>query len=494
MSEGIASSNPSTDISGSSQGSAKARSGTVNEPRRRDGGRTKASSQQQSKNPRRKSEDLQGGGQHRGSSSAAAHEAMIGKATPPDAEVSPGIRSDYSSSSSQRGAGAGDRGSMERRSGGRGGGGVGGGGRARDPHSNNMEVLPTDDKTIHQSESDYEDGTTSLDSTPRRTDGEMGSGSSSFSATSPLSSLEGGGGAGEGVSGGGVGGGGDRGSHEGDGTRRESSGTGRRRSSGGGSFGGGSRSRGGSNSHKNNGSSKSSSAFVAAAAASERSAHRGGVAVVVTGSGSSPLPLPTPTGSSDGGAGGCSVGGSGGGGSPYRSSGSETLPIPGVSARPAGVPFGASALSKNLSQLGRAKPRGLRPRSSFGSISRGGSVVGRSASNISPSSTTSSYVQPPASAGSSGGGPAGASSRFRDGRLSDAHLGVEARVAELLAPGVPLEVVVRASIKIESVMRVLIARGYVRRKLVSEVTAFSLIMDRGIEVIKVSFQQLSEKL
>eukprot|EP00904_Undaria_pinnatifida_P001534 jgi/Undpi1/11381/HiC_scaffold_30.g13678.m1 len=451
MSEGIASSNPSTDISGSSQGSAKARSGTVNEPRRRDGGRTKASSQQQSKNPRRKSEDLQGGGQHRGSSSAAAHEAMIGKATPPDAEVSPGIRSDYSSSSSQRGAGAGDRGSMERRSGGRGGGGVGGGGRARDPHSNNMEVLPTDDKTIHQSESDYEDGTTSLDSTPRRTDGEMGSGSSSFSATSPLSSLEGGGGAGEGVSGGGVGGGGDRGSHEGDGTRRESSGTGRRRSSGGGSFGGGSRSRGGSNSHKNNGSSKSSSAFVAAAAASERSAHRGGVAVVVTGSGSSPLPLPTPTG---------------------------------VSARPAGVPFGASALSKNLSQPGRAKPRGLRPRSSFGSISRGGSVVGRSASNISPSSTTSSYVQPPASAGSSGGGPAGASSRFRDGRLSDAHLGVEARVAELLAPGVPLEVVVRASIKIESVMRVLIARGYVRRKLVSEVTAFSLIMDRGIEVIK----------
>lgn len=58
-------------------------------------------------------------------------------------------------------------------------------------------------------------------------------------------------------------------------------------------------------------------------------------------------------------------------------------------------------------------------------------------------------------------------------------------MAELMAPGVPLEVVVRASIKIESVMRVLIARGYVRRKLVSEVTAFSLIMERGIEVIKV---------
>ncbi|CAM9926968.1 unnamed protein product, partial [Laminaria digitata] len=117
--------------------------------------------------------------------------------------------------------------------------------------------------------------------------------------------------------------------------------------------------------------------------------HRG-VSAVVTGAGSSPPPLPTPTGSSD--AGGSSVTGSGGG-SPYRS-GSDCQPIPGVSSRPAGVPFGASALSKNLAQPGRTKPRGLRPRTSFGSNSRGaGIVVGRSGSNSSPSSTPSSSTQ-----------------------------------------------------------------------------------------------------
>ncbi|CAN0048534.1 unnamed protein product, partial [Discosporangium mesarthrocarpum] len=62
-----------------------------------------------------------------------------------------------------------------------------------------------------------------------------------------------------------------------------------------------------------------------------------------------------------------------------------------------------------------------------------------------------------------------------------------ARVAKVLAPGVPMPVVQRAAVKIQSVMRVLIARGYVRRKLVSEVTAFSVIMENGIEVIKHPF-------
>ncbi|CAM9959844.1 unnamed protein product, partial [Ectocarpus sp. 13 AM-2016] len=158
--------------------------------------------------------------------------------------------------------------------------------------------------------------------------------------------------------------------------------------------------------------------------------------------------------------------------------------IPGVATRPAGVPFGASALSKNMPHSGRGRPRGLRPRST-GTTPRSG---GGGAHRIPLFSGSAASKQ---QFGSTGGS---SSSSARRGAPSSANgKDVEARAAGVLAPGVPVEVAVKAAIKIESVMRVLIARGYVRRKLVSEVTAFSLIMERGIEVIK-TWQHVLQRL
>eukprot|EP00752_Nemacystus_decipiens_P016443 g14699.t1 len=177
---------------------------------------------------------------------------------------------------------------------------------------------------------------------------------------------------------------------------------------------------------------------------------------------------------------GATRGGRGGGSGGGRSDGVQ--PIPGVSSRPAGVPFGASALSKTMPNTGRGRPRGLRPRSS-GSAGTPGSASSRG-QRVPPFSALGRQQ------GSSGTGTGGGnvnSNALARRRGANGLAEAEARAAELLAPGVPLEVVVRAAIKIESVMRVLIARGYVRRKLVSEVTAFSLIMERGIEVIKHPF-------
>ena len=178
--------------------------------------------------------------------------------------------------------------------------------------------------------------------------------------------------------------------------------------------------------------------------------------------------------SSSNGAGGGHSGGTGG---RRRSDGVQ--PIPGVSARPAGVPFGASALSKTMPNNGRGRPRGLRPRSS-------GAAAGTPGSTTSSRGPSFSALGRQGSAASGlSAATAGGNALARRGTPSASFREAEARAAELLAPGVPVDVVVRAAIKIESVMRVLIARGYVRRKLVSEVTAFSLIMERGIEVIKV---------
>ncbi|CAM9192872.1 unnamed protein product [Ectocarpus sp. 6 AP-2014] len=155
--------------------------------------------------------------------------------------------------------------------------------------------------------------------------------------------------------------------------------------------------------------------------------------------------------------------------------------IPGVATRPAGVPFGASALSKNMPNSGRGRPRGLRPRGTGTTPRSGGGGGAQRIPSFSGSAASSTQQQ----FGSTGGS---SSSSARRGAPSSANSkDVEARAAGVLAPGVPVEVAVKAAIKIESVMRVLIARGYVRRKLVSEVTAFSLIMERGIEVIKHPF-------
>lgn len=171
--------------------------------------------------------------------------------------------------------------------------------------------------------------------------------------------------------------------------------------------------------------------------------------------------------------------------------------IPGVAVRPAAVPFGASALSKTMPNSGRGRPRGLRPRSSTnlsartsGSAGSNGQRPALSATAVNPSSLGRQAGSGGSSArggggGGGGSGGGGGNALARRGSPSATFKEAEARAAEAVAPGVPVDVVVRAAIKIESVMRVLIARGYVRRKLVSEVTAFSLIMERGIEVIKV---------
>lgn len=165
--------------------------------------------------------------------------------------------------------------------------------------------------------------------------------------------------------------------------------------------------------------------------------------------------------------------------------------IPGVALRPA-VPFGASALSKTMPNSGRGRPRGLRPRSSSSLSSRtpgSAGVNGQrpfSASAVNPSSLGRQAGSGSSSARGGGGGRSGGGNALARRRSPSANFReAEARAAEAVAPGVPVDVVVASAIKIESVMRVLIARGYVRRKLVSEVTAFSLIMERGIEVIKV---------
>lgn len=184
----------------------------------------------------------------------------------------------------------------------------------------------------------------------------------------------------------------------------------------------------------------------------------------------------SPFDSTDGGGGssGAGVGDVAGTGGSRSSSGASgtgggraVRALPEVGTRPAtvgNVPFGASALSKTRSNNGRGRPRGLRPRGN--------------------SSRSSSSFE----GGSSSGGGRMNSGRVFSSRGSDRQEDREATalaVAEEVAPGVPMEEVVRAAVKIQSVVRVLIARGYVRRKLVSEVTAFSLIMERGIEVIKV---------
>lgn len=185
---------------------------------------------------------------------------------------------------------------------------------------------------------------------------------------------------------------------------------------------------------------------------------------------------------------GAAAGGRGRGGKSSSGKGDGVQPIPGVSARPAGVPFGASALSKTMPNTGRGRPRGLRPRSSgAGTPGSANSQRVPSFSAMSRQSSTGGGGGSGAAAGAGvGAGAAGGNALARRGTPSATFREAEARAAELLAPGVPVDVAVRAAIKIESVMRVLIARGYVRRKLVSEVTAFSLIMERGIEVIKVS--------
>eukprot|EP00903_Cladosiphon_okamuranus_P009315 g8887.t1 len=181
----------------------------------------------------------------------------------------------------------------------------------------------------------------------------------------------------------------------------------------------------------------------------------------------------------------------GGGSSGGMSDGVQ--PIPGVSARPAGVPFGASALSKTMPHTGRGRPRGLRPRSS------GAGTPGSANSQVHRVPLFSAAGRQGSSSGGAGGAgygsgtaAAGGNALARRGTPSATFREAEARAAELLAPGVPVDVAVRAAIKIESVMRVLIARGYVRRKLVSEVTAFSLIMERGIDVIKHPFSGKSK--
>lgn len=185
----------------------------------------------------------------------------------------------------------------------------------------------------------------------------------------------------------------------------------------------------------------------------------------------------SPFDSTDGGGGisGAGVGDMAGTGGSRSSSGASgtggggaVRALPEVGTRPAtvgNVPFGASALSKTRSNNGRGRPRGLRPR---GNSSRSFSSV---------------------DGGSASGGGRMNSARTFSSRGSDRQEEREAialAVAEEVAPGVSMEEVVQAAVKIQSVVRVLIARGYVRRKLVSEVTAFSLIMERGIEVIKVN--------
>lgn len=211
-----------------------------------------------------------------------------------------------------------------------------------------------------------------------------------------------------------------------------------------------------------------------------QSSKDGGVGSQDNGSSSSSGAKKKTSASSDGargtGSNSTSPAGDGGRGGSGNSSSSSTnvQSFPSVAA--GGVPFGSSALSKALPNNGRGRPRGLRPRNSFGSSSGGGSRIPVAAPLSASSQSSGSRLSP-----LGGNHPPARHEDGRGGSAQDAQL----EAAEIAAPGVPFEAAVQAAIKIESVMRVLIARGYVRRKLVSEVTAFSLIMERGIEVIKV---------
>lgn len=331
------------------------------------------------------------GGLDRGSPSA--HQAA-GKIQPSYVDESLGRGSVAAIASSKRGTRR-----QDSREGEQGGG--------RDPQAN-VNVLPTQDcKNVVRSESDF-------DSTPCSLDGSR---SSSFSASSPYSSTDGGGSAGAGSL---------------------------RRGYGGGSSNGGGSSRGSNSHNKNNASSpaKGSGSFSAVGA------------------------LTTEPG--------------GGSISPASGSGGVRTTL-GGSARDSSVPFGSSALSNALPNSGRGRPRGLRPRN-YASTSQGGSL--NRIPSFSSNATSSSRV---GSVGRTGASTAPFRNGDGGGAAEDVVMEAEAQAAEIAAPGLPVGVVVRAAITIESVMRVLIARGYVRRKLVSEVTAFSLIMERGIEVIKVGF-------
>lgn len=272
-----------------------------------------------------------------------------------------------------------------------------------------------DSRSSH-STTDFDYDITSLNSTPRGTDGEMGS-RTSYSSASPYNSSE------VGVC------------VEDDGKR-----------SGG----------GGSSSRSSSGTSCSRSSFEGPESETVHKRPAGPSSLVPS---SSDLPqvvaattAPTPSINAK----------------PGKSNGhgSTTRSVPGISAGPGGVPFGASALRKTLSQDGRPRPRGLRPRYSSGS----------------------SNYRSNRSNGSSKRGETPTNGRATGGDAQD----LERLAAEAAAPGRSFDVVVRSAIKIESIMRVLIARSYVRRKLVSEVTAFSLIMERGIEVIKVSANNICQ--
>ena len=281
-------------------------------------------------------------------------------------------------------------------------------------------VPPSQDSRSYNSGTDLDYDTTSLGSTPRRTDYEMGS-RTSFSSASPFNSAE----VGicvEGESNRDSGGGSTKSSTSTTNistSKRPGNGTVRRRLSAGAS----------SSAAANSGSDLSQ--FTSVPSAPSRSSRPG---------------------TSNG-------------------HGSDARSVVGISPGPGGVPFGASALRKTMSFDGRQRPRGLRPRSS------NGSTLLRISSNPGlPSRSTNR---------SNSIGKQGESIVNGEAEVGGAQ-DMERLAAEIAAPGVPFDVVVRSAVKIESVMRVLIARCYVRRKLVSEVTAFSLIMERGIEVIKVS--------
>ncbi|CAM9989620.1 unnamed protein product [Scytosiphon promiscuus] len=360
-------------------------------------------------------EEVRRGGRHRGGSSSSGGGGLdpVYKADPSRRREDEAGRRSSSTNGRRDGA--------KVRASGAGAAGEEGGGAS---YANGNSTPQMDEVNISIGEVDY-------------TDGEMGSVTSSFSGSSPLSSVGSGGGSGGG------------------GTRRVSSG-----SNGGSGIAG--RGAGGG------GSSSNGSAYKV------RNKNNG----------------PPSGGSSSSGAGSQA-------GNSRGANGAQA--IPGVTARPAGVPFGASALSKNMPNNGRGRPRGLRPRSSGHSSGSGtpGSAISSNPQRV-PSFSASSSAAPPFSAGRHAGqaGSTAAAGAAR-GNPSSSRRGAppagvtfteeEADAAEMVAPGVPVEVVVRAAVKIESVMRVLIARGYVRRKLVSEVTAFSLIMERGIEVIKHPF-------
>lgn len=206
-------------------------------------------------------------------------------------------------------------------------------------------------------------------------------------------------------------------------------------------------------------------------------------------SGSSASPFDSTEGGGSGGA-GSNAGGGPRSASSAGSGGGAVHSVPGVATRPAtvgNVPFGASALSKTVSNGGRSRPRGLRPRGLSS-----GSFASSSSSRVNMSSMP--YLSRSSAGGVEGSFSSGSNGRVNSRITEEERERMALAVAEEVAPGVSMETVVMAAVKVESVMRVLIARGYVRRKLVSEVTAFSLIMERGIEVIKVRGRKSETRL